>query len=82
MKFIDTEHECLGDSHPARKPDSSTFQDINMYREIIKKTQDKCDIIIQGSTGGQGCMEDKERIDVFDAGSEMAWPYTVVLQIF
>ncbi|MEJ5258239.1 MAG: 3-keto-5-aminohexanoate cleavage protein [Fervidobacterium sp.] len=56
----------------ARMPDGTPTQSKEVYAEIKKKIQEKCDIIIQFSTGGAVWHKPEERIQCLDALPEMA----------
>ncbi|MGV3465960.1 MAG: 3-keto-5-aminohexanoate cleavage protein [Heyndrickxia sp.] len=46
--------------------------DLNTYREVVDRIQDKCDIIINLTTAGGIVMNDEDRLRVCELGSEMA----------
>lgn len=46
--------------------------DLDTYREVINRIQDKCDIIINVTTAGGLFMNDEDRLKVCELGSEMA----------
>lgn len=56
----------------ARKPDGSPTQDKEVYSEIIKRIKERCNIIIQVSTGGAIGMSREERIAPVTLRPEMA----------
>lgn len=56
----------------ARKPDGTPTQDKEVYREIIERIKERCDIIIQVSTGGAIGMTREERIAPVSLKPEMA----------
>lgn len=56
----------------ARKPDGTPTQDKEVYREIIERIRERCDIIIQVSTGGALGMSAEERIAPVSLKPEMA----------
>ncbi len=56
----------------ARKPDGTPTQDIETYREIKKRIEEKCDIIFQPSTGGAVWHSKEERIQPVYLQPEMA----------
>jgi len=56
----------------ARLPDGTPTQSKEVYAEIKRKIQEKCDIIIQFSTGGAVWHTPEERIQCLDAMPEMA----------
>lgn len=56
----------------ARKLDGTPTQDIEVYREIKKKVEEKCDIIFQPSTGGAVWHSKEERIQPVYMKPEMA----------
>lgn len=56
----------------ARKPDGAPTQDREVYREIIERVKERCDIIVQVSTGGAIGMPREERIAPVSLGPEMA----------
>ena len=56
----------------ARNPDGSPTQDINMYRQIIAEVSQRCDVIVQISTGGAVGMTPQERLAPVALRPEMA----------
>jgi 3-keto-5-aminohexanoate cleavage enzyme len=56
----------------ARMPDGTPTQSKEVYAEIKDKIRQKCDIIIQFSTGGAVWHKPEERIQCLDAMPEMA----------
>ncbi len=56
----------------ARKADGTPTQDIEVYREIKKKIEERCDIIFQPSTGGAVWHSKEERIQPVYLKPEMA----------
>jgi len=56
----------------ARMPDGTPTQSKEVYAEIKQKIQERCDIIIQFSTGGAVWHKPEERIQCLDAMPEMA----------
>ena len=56
----------------ARRPDGSSSQDPALYAEIIAKVRQRCDIIVQVSTGGAVGMTAAERIAPVTLRPEMA----------
>ena len=56
----------------ARKPDGTPTQDVEVYREIKKKIEERCDIIFQPSTGGAVWHSKEERIQPVGLKPEMA----------
>lgn len=55
-----------------RRPDGTPTQDVAVYREILERVRARCDLICQVSTGGAVGMPPAERIQVLDAGPDMA----------
>lgn len=56
----------------ARKPDGTPTQDVEVYREIKRKIEERCDIIFQPSTGGAVWHSKEERIQPVELRPEMA----------
>lgn len=56
----------------ARYPDGTPTQDKSIYAEIIEKIRDRCDIIVQVSTGGAVGMTFQERLEPVGLKPEMA----------
>jgi 3-keto-5-aminohexanoate cleavage enzyme len=56
----------------ARRPDGTATQDKETYREIIAAVRDRCNAIIQISTGGAVGMSAQERLDPVSLAPEMA----------
>lgn len=56
----------------ARNPDGSATQDREVYREIIKGIRERCDVIVQVSTGGAVGMSPQERLQPVTLGPDMA----------
>jgi 3-keto-5-aminohexanoate cleavage enzyme len=56
----------------ARAPDGTPTQDKAVYREIIAAVRERCDLIIQVSTGGAVGMTAQERLDPVSLRPEMA----------
>lgn len=56
----------------ARQADGSPTQDRTIYAEIIREIQERCDIIIQVSSGGSTWMSAEERLDPVTLSPEMA----------
>lgn len=55
-----------------RNPDGSATQDQAMYRQIIAAVRERCDVIIQVSTGGAVGMTAQERLAPVGLAPEMA----------
>lgn len=47
-------------------------QDLNLFRKTIELIKEKCDVIIEVTTGGAVGMTDEERLDVVSLNPEMA----------
>lgn len=56
----------------ARNPDGSPTQDKEIYRQIIAAVRERCDVIIQVSTGGAVGMTPEERLAPVMLAPEMA----------
>ena len=56
----------------ARMPDGTPTQDKAVYREIIAAVRERCDVIVQVSTGGAVGMTAQERLDPVSLRPEMA----------
>ncbi|ASS73816.1 3-keto-5-aminohexanoate cleavage protein [Tumebacillus algifaecis] len=56
----------------ARNADGSPTQDKEIYRQIIEKTRELCDVIVQVSTGGAVWMTPEERLQPVTLKPEMA----------
>lgn len=56
----------------ARLPDGTPTQDKAVYRDIIAAVRERCDVIIQVSTGGAVGMTAQERLDPVSLRPEMA----------
>lgn len=56
----------------ARRPDGTSTQDRQVYQDIIQRIQEKCDIIIQVSTGGAVGMTSQQRLEPVSLRPEMA----------
>ena len=56
----------------ARKPDGSSTQSASVYAEIIRLIRQRCDVIIQVSTGGAVGMTAAERLEPVTLKPEMA----------
>ncbi len=56
----------------ARGPDGAPTQDRAVYREIIDRVRERCDAIVQVSTGGAVGMSAEERLQPVTLGPEMA----------
>ena len=56
----------------ARKPDGSSTQSASVYAEIIRLIRQRCDVIIQVSTGGAVGMTATERLEPVTLKPEMA----------
>jgi 3-keto-5-aminohexanoate cleavage enzyme len=56
----------------ARLPDGTPTQDKAVYRDIIAAVRERCDLIIQVSTGGAVGMTAQERLDPVSLRPEMA----------
>ncbi len=56
----------------ARQADGSPTQDRAIYAEIIREIKERCDIIIQVSSGGSTWMSAEERLDPVTLSPEMA----------
>ncbi len=56
----------------ARDPQGQNTSEVAIYREIHQRIREKCDLIIQDSTGGGPNLSQQERINCLDAGPEMA----------
>ncbi|AKI97237.1 3-keto-5-aminohexanoate cleavage protein [Kosmotoga pacifica] len=56
----------------ARKPDGTPTQDFEIYREIKRKIEAKCNIIVQPSTGGAVWHSIEERMQPLYTNPEMA----------
>ncbi len=56
----------------ARRPDGTPSQDAEVYAEIIAKIRERCDIIVQVSTGGAVGMSADERLAPVQLRPEMA----------
>jgi len=55
-----------------RQPDGSATQDKDTYRDIIAAVRERCDVIIQVSTGGAVGMTAQERLAPVELAPEMA----------
>jgi 3-keto-5-aminohexanoate cleavage enzyme len=56
----------------ARRPDGSSTQDQETYRQIIAEVRSRCDVIVQVSTGGAVGMSAEERLAPVRLAPEMA----------
>lgn len=56
----------------ARRPDGESTQSAEVFREIIQEIQERCDVIIQVSTGGATGMSPRERLEPVTLKPEMA----------
>lgn len=56
----------------ARNPDGSPTQSKEVYRQIIAEVKNRCDVIVQVSTGGAVGMTAQERLDPVLLNPEMA----------
>lgn len=56
----------------ARDPQGENTSDISIFKDIHQRIRDKCNLIIQDSTGGGPNLSQEERIMCLKAGPEMA----------
>jgi 3-keto-5-aminohexanoate cleavage enzyme len=56
----------------ARDKSGENTSDIDIFKDIHGRIREKCDIIVQDSTGGGPNLTQEERIKCLDAGPEMA----------
>ncbi len=70
-------HDCYNEGAAivhvhARDPQGVNTAEVPIFQDIHQRIRDKCDLIIQDSTGGGPNLSQQERINCLDAGPEMA----------
>jgi 3-keto-5-aminohexanoate cleavage enzyme len=76
-EIAESAYECFNEGAAichihARDPEGENTSDVSIFNDIHSRIREKCNLIIQDSTGGGPNLTQAQRIECLDAGPDMA----------